>query len=88
MADNLPTILCCVCSAAIKANAANMCVSCIKQQVDVTEGVTKEVTIHQCRGCLKYVVRIEIMLKLMGVDGADRNGLRLNWNRKNSWRFV
>ena len=52
--STLPDILCCVCSTVIKANAANMCVSCLKNQVNITEGITKEVTMHQCRGCLRY----------------------------------
>jgi nonsense-mediated mRNA decay protein 3 len=43
-----------MCAAPIKANSANMCVSCLKGQVDVTEGIPKEVIIHQCRGCSKY----------------------------------
>lgn len=43
-----------MCATPIKANAANMCVSCLKGQVDITEGIPKEVIIHQCRGCLKW----------------------------------
>ena len=43
-----------MCAVPIKANAANMCVSCLKGQVDVTEGIPKEIIIHQCRGCLKW----------------------------------
>uniref|UniRef100_K3X9M7 60S ribosomal export protein NMD3 n=1 Tax=Globisporangium ultimum (strain ATCC 200006 / CBS 805.95 / DAOM BR144) TaxID=431595 RepID=K3X9M7_GLOUD len=54
MEASLPTILCCMCATPIKANAANMCVSCLKGQVDITEGIPKEVIIHQCRGCLKW----------------------------------
>jgi nonsense-mediated mRNA decay protein 3 len=45
--------LCCICAVPIKANAANMCVSCLKGTVDVTEGIPKEIIMHQCRGCLK-----------------------------------
>ncbi|CAK4077763.1 unnamed protein product [Aphanomyces euteiches] len=51
---SLPDILCCICAVPIKANAANMCVSCLKGQVDVTEGIPKEIIMHQCRGCLKW----------------------------------
>ncbi|KAJ0402209.1 hypothetical protein P43SY_008073 [Pythium insidiosum] len=54
MEAQLPTILCCMCAAPIKANPANMCVSCLKGRVDITEGIPKEVLIHQCRGCLKW----------------------------------
>ncbi|KDO34280.1 hypothetical protein SPRG_01450 [Saprolegnia parasitica CBS 223.65] len=52
--QSLPNILCCMCAVPIKANAANMCVSCLKGQVDVTEGIPKEIIMHQCRGCLKW----------------------------------
>lgn len=31
-----------------------MCVSCLQSQIDVTEGIPKEVIIHQCRGCLRW----------------------------------
>jgi len=43
-----------VCATPIKANAANMCVSCLQAQIDVTEGIPKEIIIHQCRGCLRW----------------------------------
>lgn len=36
------------------ANAANTCITCLKSQVDVTEGIPKEVIIHQCRGCMRW----------------------------------
>lgn len=54
MRSTMPTILCCECSAPIQANSANMCISCLQKKVDVTEGITKEVTMYQCRGCLKW----------------------------------
>ncbi len=44
-----------MCAAPIKANPANMCMSCLKGRVDITEGIAKEILIHQCRGCLQYV---------------------------------
>lgn len=31
-----------------------MCVTCIQDQVDITEGITKTVPLHQCRGCQRY----------------------------------
>ncbi|KAF4028268.1 NMD3 family [Phytophthora infestans] len=54
MTSQMPTILCCMCATPIVANAANTCVSCLKSQVDVTEGIPKEVIIHQCRGCMRW----------------------------------
>ena len=52
--SDLPMILCCICSDLIQANDANMCISCLRSQVDVTEGIAKELTMYQCRGCLKW----------------------------------
>lgn len=43
-----------MCATPIVANAANMCEDCLKGQVDVTDGIPKEVIIHQCRGCLRW----------------------------------
>ncbi|OQR81821.1 60S ribosomal export protein nmd3 [Thraustotheca clavata] len=48
------TILCCMCGVAIEPNLANMCVSCLSNEVDVTEGITKEGILIQCRGCLRF----------------------------------
>ena len=51
----LPTILCCVCGTPILSNAANMCVPCLRNQVDITAGMPKQCILHQCRGCLRYL---------------------------------
>eukprot|EP01103_Thecamoeba_quadrilineata_P012138 TRINITY_DN305_c0_g1_i1.p1 TRINITY_DN305_c0_g1~~TRINITY_DN305_c0_g1_i1.p1 ORF type:complete len:521 (-),score=81.61 TRINITY_DN305_c0_g1_i1:54-1508(-) len=32
-----------------------MCVNCIRNQVDITEGISKQVTIHYCRLCGRYL---------------------------------
>jgi 60S ribosomal export protein NMD3 len=53
-AEELPTILCCLCGLAIKPNASNMCINCLKNQVDITDGVSKQVNIFSCRGCGRY----------------------------------
>ncbi|CAH0482201.1 unnamed protein product [Peronospora belbahrii] len=55
VSSQMPIILCCICATPIVANAANTCVSCLKSQVDVTEGIPKEVIIHQCRGCMRWL---------------------------------
>ncbi|XP_014241897.1 60S ribosomal export protein NMD3 [Cimex lectularius] len=47
-------ILCCQCGVPIKANPANMCVHCVRTQVDITAGIPKQATIHFCRGCERY----------------------------------
>jgi len=51
----LPKILCCLCGVEIDANPANMCVNCLRGQVDITEGIPKQIIMHQCRGCLRYL---------------------------------
>jgi nonsense-mediated mRNA decay protein 3 len=50
-----PTILCCMCGTHIPANPANMCVSCLRGNVDITEGILKQLTIHSCRGCGRFL---------------------------------
>ncbi|KAK7590283.1 hypothetical protein V9T40_001896 [Parthenolecanium corni] len=47
-------ILCCQCGVPIEPNVANMCVGCIRTQVDITENIPKQVTIHFCRNCERY----------------------------------
>ena len=51
----LPHILCCLCGLEIESNPANMCVACLRGQVDITEGIPKQIFMHQCRGCLRYL---------------------------------
>jgi hypothetical protein len=36
--------LCCLCGASILPNPSNMCVTCIRSQVDITEGLSKSVS--------------------------------------------
>lgn len=36
-------VLCCMCGCSIPSNPSNMCISCIRSQVDITEGVQKQV---------------------------------------------
>ena len=46
--------ICCVCGVQMPANPVHMCVSCLRLQVDVTEGISKEVPIAWCKGCGRY----------------------------------
>ncbi|XP_020647474.3 60S ribosomal export protein NMD3 [Pogona vitticeps] len=48
-------ILCCQCGIAIPPNPANMCVFCLRTQVDITEGIPKQVTVHFCKQCERYL---------------------------------
>lgn len=47
-------ILCATCGIAIAPNPANMCLNCIRADVDITEGIPKQATVHFCRGCDRY----------------------------------
>lgn len=53
--QTLPTILCCLCGTAITANPSNMCISCIRGQVDITESIPKNASIYYCKGCARYL---------------------------------
>ena len=52
---DLPNVLCCLCGVVTPANPANMCLNCIKSQVDITDGITKSETIFFCRECERYL---------------------------------
>ncbi|XP_026466185.1 60S ribosomal export protein NMD3-like [Ctenocephalides felis] len=53
--DLTTKILCCECGVAIEPNPANMCVACLRGQVDITEGIPKQCTLYFCRGCERYL---------------------------------
>ena len=55
LTSTLPNILCCLCGSSMQPNNANMCVNCLRSQVDITDGITKQVPMFQCRGCGKYL---------------------------------
>jgi hypothetical protein len=46
--------LCCQCGTIIEPNPSNMCVACLRTQVDITEGIPKQATLHFCKGCERY----------------------------------
>ena len=52
----MPTILCCMCGVEIQQNAANMCVTCLRESVDITEGISRQLTIHSCRSCKRFLL--------------------------------
>ncbi|XP_071804642.1 60S ribosomal export protein NMD3-like [Asterias amurensis] len=49
------TILCCQCGTPIQPNPANMCVACLRTQVDITEGIPKQATLYFCKSCERYL---------------------------------
>ncbi|XP_048589941.1 60S ribosomal export protein NMD3 [Nematostella vectensis] len=48
-------ILCCQCGLPTPPNSANMCVGCIRSQVDITEGIPKQSTLYFCKNCERYL---------------------------------
>ncbi|KDD75562.1 NMD3 nonsense mediated mRNA decay protein, partial [Helicosporidium sp. ATCC 50920] len=49
------TSLCCLCGVGIPPNPANMCVNCMRTQVDITSGIQKQVTVLWCKACARYL---------------------------------
>ena len=49
------SILCCLCATPIVPNDANMCHGCLATKVDISEGIPKELVIHRCQGCERYL---------------------------------
>lgn len=47
--------LCCLCGTSIMSNPSNMCVSCIRSQVDITAPIQKQVSILWCKECNRYL---------------------------------
>ena len=45
----------CLCGNINTPNPTNMCVNCIRTQVDITEGIQKQVTILWCKNCGRYL---------------------------------
>lgn len=53
--QKLPLVLCCLCGTTISPNPSNMCVNCIRGQVDITENIPKTASIYYCRNCARYL---------------------------------
>lgn len=49
------TVLCCLCGTSIAPNAANMCASCIRTNIDITEGLQKQISVLFCKECGRYL---------------------------------
>lgn len=52
--DNVNYILCPMCQTPIKPNAANLCIRCLNSQYDISEGVSKQLVLFQCRQCERF----------------------------------
>lgn len=36
-------------------NPSNTCIGCLKSQIDITEGITKDAQLYHCRECNRYL---------------------------------
>ena len=52
----LPSILCCMCGIQIYQNPTNMCITCLRSSVDITSDITKQLSIHSCRTCKRFLL--------------------------------
>ncbi|XP_050312977.1 60S ribosomal export protein NMD3 [Anthonomus grandis grandis] len=48
-------VRCCLCGLDIEPNPSNMCAGCLRNQVNITEGISEQATLHFCRGCERYL---------------------------------
>ena len=57
-----------MCGINIQPNAANMCINCLRSREDITAGISKEVILHQCRGCQRCVFQFCAARRLAALD--------------------
>ncbi|KAE8211769.1 hypothetical protein CF327_g4503 [Tilletia walkeri] len=48
-------ILCADCGTPIQPNSANLCLSCLRNTVDITEDIPKQATVNFCRNCDRFL---------------------------------
>ncbi|CAL5203240.1 unnamed protein product [Lathyrus oleraceus] len=58
------SVLCCKCGIPMQPNAANMCVKCLRSEVDITEGLLKRLVLVHCPDCESYLQPPRTWVKL------------------------
>ncbi|KAJ7969269.1 60S ribosomal export protein NMD3 [Quillaja saponaria] len=53
--QTIGSVLCCKCGIPMQPNVANMCVKCLRSEVDITEGLQKHVILVHCPECNRYL---------------------------------
>jgi len=100
--EEILTIPCCLCETFIVPNDANMCAKCLNDQVDISEGICKDLTIFQCRSCLYWFrnpqwVRAEMespelltlcLKKLRGLSKVKLIDAGFIWTEPHSKRLI
>lgn len=85
----VPKVLCCMCGLLIDSNPSNMCPSCLRSHVDITESLQKEYIVVYCPECCRYLQppqywaradlesRELLTLCLKRIKGMNRNVFKL-----------
>ncbi|TMW47044.1 hypothetical protein DOY81_007879 [Sarcophaga bullata] len=55
MTIKVNTIKCCECGVPIEPNSHNMCLTCLREDIDITAGICKQVELQHCKGCERYL---------------------------------
>ena len=73
IAASLFSSLCCTCGVPIPPNPANMCVACLRTQVDISEGIPKQVTVHFCKQCERFGITGDLKYIFLLHDDKVKN---------------
>lgn len=67
--DAVNQIHCCICGVMIDPNPSNTCIHCLKDRINVSEGIEEKQEITRCSGCLRfYNVNHWKMIELESAD--------------------
>ncbi|KAF9005414.1 RNA binding protein [Cyathus striatus] len=95
-------VLCADCGTPIVPNSANLCVACLRNSVDITEGIPKQASISFCRNCERFLspptawslIRPEsaellaiCLKKLKGLNKVRLTDARFIWTEPHSKRI-
>jgi len=100
--EEIATIPCCLCETFIVPNDANMCAKCLNDQVDISEGICKDLTIFRCRHCMMWFrnpqwIRAELespelltmcLKKLRGLTKVKLIDAGFIWTEPHSQRLI
>src|ERR1044072_7727841 len=62
--QTIGSVLCCKCGIPMQPNAANLCVKCLRSEVDITEGLLKRLILVHCPECESYLLPPRTWVKL------------------------
>jgi len=51
---NAATVLCCSCGVPMVPNSTMLCAQCLKAEVNITEGISRQIALPHCRNCGRY----------------------------------